>query len=154
MLSGQTSAQSHRKRYFHKEGQPSRLTGKAKHPPKVNTWAGISSQGATSTVIFTGILTATRYNDISRKILTLATASSRTTTPSTQVNGAKTTFKKDRFRTPASSPDLNPIKNVWGSLKEYLRSRVKPRNISDLKVEFVAFGRHSHQLYVKSTVDI
>ena len=28
----------HRKRYFHKEGQPDRLTGRPKHPPKVNIW--------------------------------------------------------------------------------------------------------------------
>lgn len=37
---------------------------KPEHPPKVNVWAGISRQGATQVVIFTGILTATRYVDI------------------------------------------------------------------------------------------
>lgn len=37
------------------------------------------------------------------------------------------------WRTPPSSPDLNPIENVWGSLKEYFRTYVKPRNLGQLK---------------------
>ena len=54
----------HRKRYFHKEGQPPRLTGKPKHAPKVNNWGEISQKGATSIDTYAGILTATRYTDI------------------------------------------------------------------------------------------
>ena len=34
----------HRKRYFRKEGQLTRLTGRPKHPPKVNIWRGISNR--------------------------------------------------------------------------------------------------------------
>ena len=37
---------------------------KAKHPPKVNVWAGIYSHGAANVVIFMGTLIATRYVDI------------------------------------------------------------------------------------------
>ena len=37
---------------------------KAKHPPKVNIWAGLSARGATKVVVFTRTLTATRYVDI------------------------------------------------------------------------------------------
>ena len=55
---------SHRRVTFYKKGQPVKYKMKAKHPPKVNVWAGISSHGATKVVVFTGTLTATRYVDI------------------------------------------------------------------------------------------
>ena len=35
--------------------------------------------------------------------------------------------------TPPESPDLNPIENVWGSLKQYLRNFYKPQNLDQLK---------------------
>ena len=56
--------ESHRRVTFYKKGRPVRYKMKAKHPPKVNVWAGISSCGATNVVVFTGTLTATRYVNI------------------------------------------------------------------------------------------
>ena len=61
---------SHHKTTYHKEGEPSRMISRLKHPPKVHVWAGISAKGATSVVIFTGTLTATRYTDILEAALT------------------------------------------------------------------------------------
>lgn len=37
------------------------------------------------------------------------------------------------WSTPPESPDLNPIENIWGSLKQYLRNVYKPKNLVQLK---------------------
>ena len=52
---------SHGRLCFRKRGTPRKLKPKPKHPVKVHVWAGISCHGATSIVIFTGILKANTY---------------------------------------------------------------------------------------------
>ena len=36
------------------------------------------------------------------------------------------------WKTPAESPDLNPIENLWHKLKEFIRGQVKPSNKEEL----------------------
>lgn len=52
---------NHGRLCFRKRGHLRKLKPRAKHPVKVHVWAGISSCGATSIVLFTGIMNATRY---------------------------------------------------------------------------------------------
>ena len=105
---------------------------KAKHPPKINVWAGISRRGATKIVIFTGTMTATRYVEILEcGLLPFLKSHFPNFHQFQQDNDPKHTSRYARwwyqqngvnwFKTPASSPDLNPIELVWHSLKDYLR---------------------------------
>ena len=55
----------HRRKSFRKTDVSRNLKYCHKHPPKVHVWAGISEQGATKLIMFSGIMTATRYGDIS-----------------------------------------------------------------------------------------
>ena len=43
------------------------------------------------------------------------------------------------WKTPPESPDLNPIKNLWHELKEYLRREVKPTTKDELVQGFEEF---------------
>ena len=47
-----------------KKKEKRKLKSRPKHPLKLHVWTGISTPGATPIVIFSGILTATRYCEI------------------------------------------------------------------------------------------
>lgn len=42
-------------------------------------------------------------------------------------------YEVNWWPTPPESPDLNPIENVWWSLKQYLQNFYKPHNLEQLK---------------------
>ena len=144
--------ESHRLVTFRKEGQPVTYRMKPKHPPKVHVWAGISRRGATQIVIFSGIMTATRYVDIlMAALLPFLSQVYPDGHKFQQDNDPKHTSRYARewyadnnvnwWKTPAASPDLNPIENVWHALKDYLRKDYKPRNLTQLREGIKAFWK-------------
>ena len=45
------------------------------------------------------------------------------------------------WKTPAESPDMNPIKNLWHELKEFIRRELKPRTKQELVDGILKFWR-------------
>ena len=45
------------------------------------------------------------------------------------------------WKTPPESPDLNPIKNMWHEIKEYLRREVKPQTKQQLIDSILKFWK-------------
>ena len=134
---------NHSRLCFRKKGNPRKLKPKPKHPHKVHVWGGISKRGATQIVIFTGILTATRFCDvIDSGLLPFVETTFSNGYRFQQDNDPKHTsrFVQQHFnakriiwwKTPPESPDLNPIENVWAAMKKFLRDVHKPRDEASL----------------------
>ena len=45
------------------------------------------------------------------------------------------------WKTPAESPDLNPIENLWHKLKEFIRREVKPKTKQELIDGIIEFWK-------------
>lgn len=122
----------------------------AKHPVKVHVWAGISREGRTGICIFEGIMDRFLFTEILDKTLTpFIQEKFPTSHRLMQDNDPKHTsiyardFITDNninwWKTPAESPDLNPIENMWHELKEFCRREVKPTTKQELINGIVQF---------------
>ena len=109
-----------------------------KHPLKVHVWAGISLKGPTKICIFEGMMDAQLFVSILDSTLIPFIAERypeghrfmQDNDPKHASLHAQA-FYRDKginwWKTPAESPDINPIENMWHELKEYIRREIKPR---------------------------
>lgn len=109
----------------------------------MHVWAGISWQGSTDVCIFEGIMKAPLYVDIIKKTLVPFLNERlpeghkfmQDNDPKHTSRLAKAYFEAagvQWWKTPAESPDLNPIENLWHELKEFIRREVKPKTKQEL----------------------
>ena len=121
-------SECHRRMCFRKKKMPRKLKYKHKHPPKIHVWAGISKRGATKIVMFRGIMMATRYSDILSASLVPFLKENyphiiciKTTILNILVSMFNVLCgnRIQWWKSPAESPDLNPIELLWGSRKTF-----------------------------------
>ena len=119
----------HKRFCCRKTGERPRPKPRPKHPVKVHVWAGIGWHGPTNICIFDGIMNAAMYTRILQHALlpTLRREEYREGHRFMQDNDPKHTSRAAQqffaenginwWRTPAESPDANPIENLWHELK-------------------------------------
>ena len=122
------------------------MVSRPKHPTKVHVWAGISAKGATSVIIFTGTLTATRYTDIlEAALIPFEEAHYPEQHRFQQDNDPKHTSRWSQNFFEEKSINwwrIPPLKSrVWGSMKSYLRTHAKPKNADELRAGIKAFWK-------------
>ncbi len=134
------------------EGPASSSERSTEAPSQVHIWGGISQKGATPIVIFTRTLIATRYTDIlDVGLVPFLEECFPEGHRFQQDNDPKHTsrYTQDYYGqkginwwlTQTSSQDLNPIENVWGTLKRFLRNELQPRTIAELKAGIKQFWK-------------
>lgn len=110
------------------------ITPTVKQPAKVHAWGAISAQGTGRLHLFTGILTATGYEQILRnQLCPTFLALHHRPRVLFQDQDPKHSSKRCRdlledhliewIDSPPQSPDLNPLENVWATLKERVGAR-------------------------------
>ncbi|KAK3108476.1 hypothetical protein FSP39_015728 [Pinctada imbricata] len=149
---------SHGKFYFQNSAprlhQGTSKRPKPKHAYKVHVWAGISYRGRTSICIFTGNMNSIIYQKIlEANLLPFVQDSFPDGFRLYQDNDSKHVSKSTKewmrqknildcvMQTPASSPDLNPIENVWSAMKHHLETEIKPKTKDELVTGIVQFWK-------------
>ena len=118
-----------------------------KHPTKVHVWAGISKRGRTGICTFDGIMKKELFASILEGTLLPFIKDVYPDSHKFMHNNHMSVYAKqwiddngvNWWKTPAKSPDLNPIENLWHELKKYIRREVKPEKKEELIQVIVEF---------------
>ena len=136
--------ENHRRTTCYKRGRKPRYKPRPKHPVKLHVWAGISARGPTEVCIFEGKMNVPLFTSIlTSTLVPFITEEYPDGCHLIQYNDPKhcsrhaSSFYEDEEihwkKTPAESPDINPIECLWHELKEYIRRKAKPKTKEELR---------------------
>ena len=137
-------------RSYRKVGQPVPRRKKAKHPYSMLVWGGISRRGPTPLLMFNGIMDSAWYqkNILYNQFLPFVDVTFPDSHRLYQDNDPKHTSKATQkfmiehginwWQSPAESPDLNPIENLWNEMKVSCTKK-RPKSKHDLQSALVEF---------------
>ena len=135
---------------FRKSDEPLKRRKKAKHPYSLMVWGGISRRGATQLLMFNGIMVSQWYSEeiLQKHFLPYAKLVYPEGHRLFQDNDPK---HKSKFTvsfmentgvnwwpTPAESPDINPIENLWSEMKMFC-ARQRPSCKEELVAALTKF---------------
>ena len=115
-------------------------------------WAGISERGRTGICVFEGIMKKELFVEILEGTLLPFINNvypdghkfMQDNDPK-HTSGYASQWMQDNgvnwWKTPAESPDTNPIENLWHELKEYIRREAKPKTKDQLIEGILQFWR-------------
>ena len=108
-------------------------------------WGGISKRGPTQLVIFVNTMTSEFYQEEILRKAYMPFVASRFPEGGAELmqdNDPKHTSRSTQafmeehginwWRTPAESPDINPIERVWNAMKVYVSVEIQPTSQADL----------------------
>lgn len=134
----------HRQKVLVIKGRPRPIVPTVKHPPSLMVWGGIGVQGATAIAPVKGHIDSDAYQDIitdyllpSMNVLYPDGFVLKQDNASVHVSKSTRKFFEENgieiMESPAMSPDLNPIENLWSIVKKDFALQQKTTSVSEWK---------------------
>ena len=119
------------------------LIGRYSHPVQINVIGGISRRGPTHLVVFEGAVNTNSFQELLDDFLIPFIQNIYPDYHALNMDNARyhtadltrqylLNHNINHFKTPAQSPDLNPIEMVWKDMKDYLATVIRPRDKNTL----------------------